>query len=141
MWIHDYHLFLVGDIFRSLDPSLDCGFFLHIPFGLSDEFMTHFPNQGVSVLRGMLGFSRVGFQVTRCTLLPVLVVVFQQCLDKQRHSAFRGHGSKVLPRGVHHSEVYADKHVAATHLQYTLQGLRHGRRGFPDRQKLVKASI
>ncbi len=68
LWIHDYHLFLVGDILRSLDPTLDCGFFLHIPFQISEQFMAEFPEQGLAVLKGLLGYTRVGFQSNKDTL-------------------------------------------------------------------------
>lgn len=59
---------MVGLILRSLDSTLDSGFFLHIPFGLTEAFVKDYPEQGLAVLRGLLGFTRVGFQTNKDTL-------------------------------------------------------------------------
>lgn len=38
VWIHDFHLFLVGKYLKELRPELKVGFFLHIPFPSSELF-------------------------------------------------------------------------------------------------------
>ncbi|VDM51956.1 unnamed protein product [Angiostrongylus costaricensis] len=55
IWIHDYHLMLTGMV----------GFFLHIPFQPSDDFFTKYGTCGLAVLRGLLRFTKVGFQTHR----------------------------------------------------------------------------
>lgn len=40
LWIHDYHLMLTGLMLNSLDPNLEVGFFLHIPFQPPEIFFT-----------------------------------------------------------------------------------------------------
>uniref|UniRef100_A0A0N4ZCB8 alpha,alpha-trehalose-phosphate synthase (UDP-forming) n=1 Tax=Parastrongyloides trichosuri TaxID=131310 RepID=A0A0N4ZCB8_PARTI len=65
IWIHDYHLMLTGMIMQNLDPNLEVGFFLHIPFQPSDEFFTKYSICSLPVLRGLLKFSKVGFQTHR----------------------------------------------------------------------------
>ncbi|XGW08849.1 hypothetical protein V3C99_011288 [Haemonchus contortus] len=65
IWIHDYHLMLTGMIMQSLDPNLDVGFFLHTPFQPPDSFFTKYVTCGLPVLRGLLRFTKVGFQTHR----------------------------------------------------------------------------
>ncbi|GMT35941.1 hypothetical protein PFISCL1PPCAC_27238, partial [Pristionchus fissidentatus] len=65
IWIHDYHLMLTGQIMRSLDSSLEVGFFLHIPFQPPPEFLTKYKLVGDPILRGILRFNKVGFQTHR----------------------------------------------------------------------------
>lgn len=65
LWIHDYHLFLVGTIMRSMSPDVRCGFFLHIPYLVPTEFFEMYREQAMAVLRGLLAFGRVGFQTQR----------------------------------------------------------------------------
>ncbi|GMR36829.1 hypothetical protein PMAYCL1PPCAC_07024 [Pristionchus mayeri] len=65
IWIHDYHLVLVGLIMQSLDPNLEVGFFLHIPFQPPDSFFDQFALCAIPLLRGLLRFTKVGFQTHR----------------------------------------------------------------------------
>lgn len=65
IWIHDYHLMLVGMIMQSLDQHLEVGFFLHIPFQPPGEFFSKYSTVGFAVLRGLLRFTKVGFQTHR----------------------------------------------------------------------------
>ncbi|CAB3405547.1 unnamed protein product [Caenorhabditis bovis] len=65
IWIHDYHLMLTGMIMQSLDPNLEVGFFLHIPFQPPESFFTKYATVGFAVLRGLLRFTKVGFQTHR----------------------------------------------------------------------------
>ncbi|CAD6194952.1 unnamed protein product [Caenorhabditis auriculariae] len=65
IWIHDYHLMLTGMIMQSLDPQLEVGFFLHIPFQPPDDFFTKYGSVGFPMLRGLLRFTKVGFQTHR----------------------------------------------------------------------------
>ncbi|VDM42244.1 unnamed protein product [Toxocara canis] len=65
IWIHDYHLILTGLIMQSLDPNLEVGFFLHIPFQPPENFFTKFGVVGIPMIRGLLRFTKVGFQTHR----------------------------------------------------------------------------
>ncbi|WKY16973.1 hypothetical protein Q1695_001522 [Nippostrongylus brasiliensis] len=65
IWIHDYHLMLTGQIMRSLDSNLEVGFFLHIPFQPPQDFMTKYKLVADPILRGILRFTKVGFQTHR----------------------------------------------------------------------------
>ncbi|RCN43435.1 trehalose-6-phosphate synthase domain protein [Ancylostoma caninum] len=56
---------LTGMIMQSLDPNLEVGFFLHIPFQPPENFFTKYGTCGLPVLRGLLRFTKVGFQTHR----------------------------------------------------------------------------
>ncbi len=59
VWVHDYQLVLVPQMLRARIPSATIGFFLHIPFPVSEVVRT-LPWRG-QVLEGMLGADLVGF--------------------------------------------------------------------------------
>ncbi|CCD66907.1 Alpha,alpha-trehalose-phosphate synthase [UDP-forming] 1 [Caenorhabditis elegans] len=65
IWIHDYHLMLCGQIMRSLESSLDIGFFIHIPFQPPANFMTKYKTVADPIMRALLRFTKVGFQTSR----------------------------------------------------------------------------
>ncbi|KAI6185575.1 putative trehalose-6-phosphate synthase 1 [Aphelenchoides besseyi] len=90
IWIHDYHLMLTGSIMQSLDQNLEIGFFLHIPFLPPDNFFTKYRICAFPILRGLLRFTKVGFQThrDRATFidliqkhLPTVKIIFDQNLD------------------------------------------------------------
>ncbi|PIQ29192.1 hypothetical protein COW36_17610 [bacterium (Candidatus Blackallbacteria) CG17_big_fil_post_rev_8_21_14_2_50_48_46] len=59
VWIHDFHLFLLPQMLRQLQPDLKTGFFLHIPFP-SSELFRQLPVRH-EVLEGILGADLIGF--------------------------------------------------------------------------------
>jgi trehalose 6-phosphate synthase len=63
IWVHDYHLMLVGRYLRQLGKPSRAGFFLHIPFPSPDIF-EQLPWRD-SILRSLLDFDVVGFQTDR----------------------------------------------------------------------------
>jgi trehalose 6-phosphate synthase len=63
IWIHDYHLMLVGQDLRQLGLTNKVGFFLHIPFPSLDIFLK-LPWR-FQVLRALLEYDLVGFQTLR----------------------------------------------------------------------------
>uniref|UniRef100_A0A914HC34 alpha,alpha-trehalose-phosphate synthase (UDP-forming) n=1 Tax=Globodera rostochiensis TaxID=31243 RepID=A0A914HC34_GLORO len=90
IWIHDYHLMLTGIIMQSLEQNLEIGFFLHIPFQPPDNFFERFRLCAFPILRGLLRFSKVGFQTHRDrtkfiqlvqTHLPTAKVKKEETLD------------------------------------------------------------
>lgn len=63
LWVHDYHLQLVPGAIRSLVPTADIRFFLHIPFPPLELF-ARLPWRR-EVVTGLLGADVVGFQTRR----------------------------------------------------------------------------
>ncbi|MBA3957564.1 MAG: trehalose-6-phosphate synthase [Parachlamydiaceae bacterium] len=63
LWVHDYHLMLVGQELRKLGSSEKIGFFLHIPFPSLDTFVK-LPWR-FQVLRALLEYDNLGFQTVR----------------------------------------------------------------------------
>lgn len=85
IWIHDYHLMLVGQELRKRWVGEKIGFFLHIPFPSLDIF-SKLPWR-FQILRALLEFDLVGFQTLhdqrnflRCVkrLLPDVTIAAQQ---------------------------------------------------------------
>ena len=63
IWVHDYHLMLVGHYLRQLGNRSRSGFFLHIPFPSPDIF-EYLPWRD-SILQSLLEFDVIGFQTDR----------------------------------------------------------------------------
>lgn len=63
LWIHDYHLMLVGQELRKLGVTEKIGFFLHIPFPSFDIFIK-LPWR-FQILRTLLEYDLIGFQTPR----------------------------------------------------------------------------
>lgn len=65
IWVHDYHLFLVGEEIRRLGHGGPLGFFLHVPFPPIDALET-LP-WAREILRGLLAYDVIGFHTDRHT--------------------------------------------------------------------------
>jgi trehalose 6-phosphate synthase/phosphatase len=63
IWVHDYHLMLMGRYLRETRSAATVGFFLHIPFPAPDIF-EKLPWRK-PVLRALLQYDLVGFQTDR----------------------------------------------------------------------------
>lgn len=63
IWVHDYHLMLVGGFLREMGLRCRMGFFLHIPFPPLDIF-EKLPWRS-EILRALFDFDVVGFQTPR----------------------------------------------------------------------------
>ncbi len=61
IWVHDYHLFPLGQALRDAGVSGPIGFFLHVPFPPSSLFEC-LP-QGDKVLRTLAAYDAIGVQV------------------------------------------------------------------------------
>ncbi|MCO6430895.1 MAG: bifunctional alpha,alpha-trehalose-phosphate synthase (UDP-forming)/trehalose-phosphatase [Deltaproteobacteria bacterium] len=59
VWVHDFHLFLVPQMLRELQPNVAIGFFLHIPFP-SSEVARQLPMRS-QIIEGLLGADLIGF--------------------------------------------------------------------------------
>jgi trehalose 6-phosphate synthase len=63
VWVHDYHLLLLGQEMRQSGWDGPMGFFLHIPFP-APEIFTSLPHHQ-RLARGLCAFDLVGFQTNR----------------------------------------------------------------------------
>jgi trehalose 6-phosphate synthase len=63
IWIHDYHLMLMGRYLREVGSTAHTGFFLHIPFPAPDIF-EKLPWRR-QILRSLLHYQLLGFQTDR----------------------------------------------------------------------------
>lgn len=63
IWVHDYHLMLLGQELRKKNIQAKIGFFLHIPFPSPDLFIK-LPWR-LELIRALLDFDLVGFQTLR----------------------------------------------------------------------------
>lgn len=63
IWIHDYHLMLLGQELRNRGVNSKLVFFLHIPFTPLDIFLK-IPWR-FEILQGMLNYDFIGFQTVR----------------------------------------------------------------------------
>ena len=59
IWVHDFHLMLLPYFIRKLKPKLRVGFFLHIPFPVSETFK-QLPTAR-EILRSILNADLIGF--------------------------------------------------------------------------------
>lgn len=62
VWIHDYHLMLLGKSLQRRKLGVQLAYFHHIPFPAQDVFNV-LPS-GETILRALLSFDRIGFQTT-----------------------------------------------------------------------------
>ncbi|MBL6750932.1 MAG: trehalose-6-phosphate synthase [Nevskia sp.] len=60
VWVHDYHLFLLGAALRKLGTRHRIGFFLHVPFPPADLMVTLPCHQ--EIVAAMFDYDLVGFQ-------------------------------------------------------------------------------
>lgn len=61
VWVHDYHLMLVGSYLRQLGHQGPIGFFLHVPFPSPDLFFIL--SWAENLLIALLSYSLVGFHI------------------------------------------------------------------------------
>lgn len=60
IWVHDFHLLLVGQMLREMHVSHRLNFFMHIPFPSVDIFR-RLPRK-TALLQAMLEYDHIGFQ-------------------------------------------------------------------------------
>ncbi len=67
VWIHDYHLMLLPRLLKERRPSIQMGFFLHIPFPSYEIFRLLPGVWRKEVLDGLIGADLVGFHTYEYT--------------------------------------------------------------------------
>jgi trehalose 6-phosphate synthase/phosphatase len=67
VWIHDYHLMLLPRLLKERKPSVQIGFFLHIPFPSYEIFRLLPGVWRKDILEGLLGADLVGFHTYEYT--------------------------------------------------------------------------
>lgn len=97
IWVHDYHLMLLGQELRRRGARQRLGFFLHTPFPDPDDFfrLPHAP----ALVRALLYFDALGFQ-TRKDLKNFRSAVDRLPQDAHPVGLHRSRG-RVLPRVGH----------------------------------------
>jgi trehalose 6-phosphate synthase/phosphatase len=97
IWVHDYHLIIVGQGLRTLGVTAKIGYFLHIPFPPLDLFLK-LPWR-FQILEALLAYDLVGFQTQRDKRN------FAQCVRAMfKHVPVRGKG-RVVTTEVNQREV------------------------------------
>jgi alpha,alpha-trehalose-phosphate synthase [UDP-forming] len=99
IWVHDYHLMLMGHYLREAGCASRAGFFLHIPFPAPDIF-EKLPWRK-SILRCMLGYNLIGFQTDRDRFN------FLNCIDRilPEASSERAHSHNIVTYDHHRTKV------------------------------------
>lgn len=98
VWIHDYHLMVVGEPLRQLVPNAHLAFFLHIPFPPYDLFRLLPWDR--ELLRGMLACDLIGFHVEG------YAANFLDCVERllgarvDREALVVHHGDRAIQVGV-----------------------------------------
>lgn len=59
IWVHDYQLMMLPEIIKRHNPTVQVGFFLHIPFPSAELFRLLVWRE--EILRGLLGADLIGF--------------------------------------------------------------------------------
>ncbi len=67
VWVHDYHLMLLPRLLKQRAPTLQVGFFLHIPFPSFEIFRLLPGKWRRDILDGLLGADLVGFHTFEYT--------------------------------------------------------------------------
>ncbi len=101
VWVHDFHLFLLPQFLKELNPDLRVGFFLHIPFP-SSEIFRELPVRE-ELLKALLHADLVGFHDYSylrhfCSTIQAVLGITSSTLTV----SFKGHEVKlgVFPVGI-----------------------------------------
>lgn len=117
IWVHDYHLALVGEELRRLGSRQALAYFLHIPFPVPDLFRRH--PWKTEFIRALLAYDLLGFQTLRdrrnfvntaVSLLPEV-----QVISRQRHVTILRYQDRLVKVG--HFPISIDFAEFADHAQ------------------------
>jgi trehalose 6-phosphate synthase/phosphatase len=111
VWIHDYHLMLLPRLLKEVAPSVQIGFFLHIPFPSFEIFRLLPGLWRREILDGLLGADLVGFhtyEYTQHFLQSVLRILGHVHTMGQILLSDRGVKAETFPMGIDY-----DRYAAA----------------------------
>jgi trehalose 6-phosphate synthase len=91
VWVHDYHLFPLGDELRALGVNNRLGFFLHTPF--VPPALLHALPRALEILSSLCAYDVVGFhtRIYRQAFLECVTEMLGTRADAQGRFTFRGH--------------------------------------------------
>ena len=116
IWIHDYHLFLLGHELRQMGVAAPLGFFLHIPFPPPEVFLAVPWHQELT--DGLCTFDLLGFQTRRDARNFTCFATEEAGAEQvsNGHLRIRGHRLKVAayPIGIDVDD-FAGKIASARH--------------------------
>jgi trehalose 6-phosphate synthase len=124
IWVHDYHLLLVGAALRQLGYRGAIGLFVHVPFPSREVFET-FP-WAAELVDGMLAYDLVGFHTAR--YVENFVAAARQCMQVYAKDGLVRHARGMtevaaLPIGIDADRFRPDAEVEAC---AEIAGLRAG---------------
>jgi alpha,alpha-trehalose-phosphate synthase [UDP-forming]/trehalose-phosphatase len=99
IWVHDYHLMLVGAALRHLGHQGPLGFFLHVPFPPRDVWET-LPWHA-EVIDALLSFDRIGFHTARWADNFLGAIGGTATIERHGTTAVVRRGGRVTSVGVH----------------------------------------
>ena len=99
IWVHDYHLMLVGAALRHLGHQGPLGFFLHVPFPPRDVWET-LPWHA-EVIDALLAFDRIGFHTVRWAENFLGVLGGDAAIERHGTAAIVRRGRRTTTVGVH----------------------------------------
>lgn len=95
IWVHDYHLMMVGKSLRDMNVQASLGFFLHIPFPAPELFFT-LPWRK-EVLQSLIQYDVIGFQTDKDAqnFIQCVKTVFEEMTVQKYKKIFllKGHNS------------------------------------------------
>ncbi|MES2684392.1 MAG: alpha,alpha-trehalose-phosphate synthase (UDP-forming) [Pseudomonadota bacterium] len=123
IWVHDYHLLPFAEALREHGASQPIGFFLHIPFPMT-ELLTTLP-QHAQLMRGLFSYDLLGFQ-TEDDLLRFRDYVVRQAGGSVRGDLHTAYGrtlvAKSYPIGIDAREL--SKQAASPAVQREVSRMR-----------------
>ena len=128
LWVHDYHLLPFAEALREHGAAQPIGFFLHIPFPMTELFTT-LPQHG-ALVRSLFSYDLLGFQ-TEDDLLRFRDYVVRQAGGAVHGDHYTAYGrtltAKAYPIGIDTREMA--RQAASAPVQREVQKMRATLRG------------
>lgn len=109
VWVHDYHLMLLPRLLKQKAPSLQVGFFLHIPFPSFEVFRLLPGVWRRDILEGLSGADLLGFhtyEYTQHFLQCVLRILGHEHTMGQIMTSDRMVKVETFPMGIHYERFH-----------------------------------
>ncbi|SLN58441.1 alpha,alpha-trehalose-phosphate synthase (UDP-forming) [Oceanibacterium hippocampi] len=96
VWVHDFHLMLVGEELRRMGKQQAMGYFLHIPWPPSEILLT-LPNHQ-ALVRGLFAYDVIGFQTQSDLRSFTDYVLFEAGGEVHDDGSMSAFGRRILAR-------------------------------------------